>query len=215
MLHSVFLTALMLLLLLPAQALAGTDDIAAWGLRLQARGSYERALEHYARALDSGELSVDNQVFVLNNRGRIHYRQERPDQAIQDFSRAIELSPTFMLSYLNRGTAWEMKGDLDRAIRDYTRAIELRTGHAGAWYNRGRALYLKEEYHEAVRDLSASVERSPEFAGAYLVRGYARQMLDQLCKARQDLKKARELDPQLEIAGLESDNGGGGSAQSE
>lgn len=204
-----------LLLLLPAPALAGADDIAARGLRLQARGSYDRAVDYYSLALESGDLSRDNQVFVLNNRGRIHYRQDRPDQAVQDFSRAIELNPAFMLSYLARGTAWEMKGELDRAIRDYTRAIELRPGHAGAWYNRGRAWYLKEEYHKAIQDLSAAVERSPEFAGAYLVRGYARQMLDQPCQAKQDLEKARELDPLLDTAGLESDNEGGGSARSD
>jgi len=45
---------------------------------------------------------------------------------------------------INRGIAYQKKGDFDRAIADQTRVIK-ETKAAGAYYNRGNALVAKGE----------------------------------------------------------------------
>jgi tetratricopeptide (TPR) repeat protein len=48
------------------------------------------------------------------------------EQAIREFPRDVEV-------YKNRGSAYQVKGDLDRAIADYTMAIEIDPKYAAAY----------------------------------------------------------------------------------
>lgn len=61
---------------------------------------------------------------------------EKPDQAINDYGRAIELEPDFDLAYLYRGQLYEERSDREAASRDYLKALELgpRLGEAHAIY---------------------------------------------------------------------------------
>jgi tetratricopeptide (TPR) repeat protein len=54
-------------------------------------------------------------------------RQEQHDQAIADFSKALEIDPEYAngLNYMNRGNAYLQKGDKERARKDLERAVEL------------------------------------------------------------------------------------------
>jgi tetratricopeptide (TPR) repeat protein len=46
------------------------------------------------------------------------------DQAIADFTKALELNPRAECAY-SRGEAYSLKGQWDQAIADYTKALEL------------------------------------------------------------------------------------------
>ena len=54
------------------------------------------------------------------------------DEAIAEFTRAIEIGPDDAWTYHARGLSFAAKGELDQAIRDYTKAIELRAEYAAA-----------------------------------------------------------------------------------
>jgi tetratricopeptide (TPR) repeat protein len=47
------------------------------------------------------------------------------EEAIQNFTQAIDLEGTKADFYHNRGFAFRKKKDYDKAIADYTKAIEL------------------------------------------------------------------------------------------
>lgn len=72
---------------------------------------------------------VDRGFTLLNNQDN--------DQAIADFTKAIELDPKYAHAYLGRGNANILKAEHDRAIADYTKAIELDPKFADAYYYRG------------------------------------------------------------------------------
>src|SRR6188768_1702942 len=55
------------------------------------------------------------------------------DQAIADYTTAIQLKPDYAEAYNNRGFAYYLKGDAERAIADYTRAIALRPNYPKAY----------------------------------------------------------------------------------
>lgn len=41
------------------------------------------------------------------------------DKAIADYTKSIELDPTFSAAYVGRGRCWADKGDYQRASTDY------------------------------------------------------------------------------------------------
>lgn len=53
---------------------------------------------------------------------------DKPDDAIKDYSRAIELEPRFDIAYLYRGELYLEKGDPERALRDFEQALKLSPG---------------------------------------------------------------------------------------
>ena len=63
---------------------------------------------------------------VYNTRGLAYSESGEHDQAIEDFTKAIELKPECAEAYANRGTAYRDKGEMDKAIADYTKSIVLK-----------------------------------------------------------------------------------------
>jgi len=78
--------------------------------------------------------------------------------AIQDFSKAIELSPNYTDAYISRGNAKADFKDYRGAIQDYTKAIELNPNIANAYYHRGLAKILSGQKDDGCLDLSKAGE---------------------------------------------------------
>ena len=59
------------------------------------------------------------------NRGLAYGKKGKYDQAISDFTRALELNPGNARAYDRRGFAYGKKGQYDQAISDFTKALEI------------------------------------------------------------------------------------------
>ncbi|MCU4139364.1 MAG: hypothetical protein MW690_001296 [Methanophagales archaeon] len=68
---------------------------------------------------------------VLYSRLCIHAELNEYEQAIEDFSKAIELNPNYAGAYYNRGIAYAKLNQHERAIEDYNKAIELNPASCG------------------------------------------------------------------------------------
>ena len=77
---------------------------------------------------------------ALNNRGVVRHDKGKYDEAIADYTLAIDCTrkndPT---RYVNRGNSYGAKGDYDKAIDDFSEAIRLNPKFAKALYFRGIA----------------------------------------------------------------------------
>jgi Flp pilus assembly protein TadD/cell division protein FtsN len=93
--------------------------------------------------------------------------QQRYDEAINAFSKAIEIIPADFQAYNSRGVAWALKGDFARAIDDYNKALELRPHYAEAFNNRGYAHTQRGELKAALDDYRKALEIDPFFVDAY------------------------------------------------
>jgi len=72
-------------------------------------------------------------------RGKTYIWEENPQQAMRDFSKAIELDPRNPETYKFRGLVFNIIGNYEMAIQDYDRAIEMKPSEADLYYLRGSA----------------------------------------------------------------------------
>ena len=73
----------------------------------------------------------------LNNVGIAYSRKGLYDQAISDYTKALEINPGFAAPYQYRGHAYMAKGLYDEAISDYSKAQEINPKIAEVYQNRG------------------------------------------------------------------------------
>lgn len=122
-----------------------------------------------------GDTSTDPALYV--ERGRAYRNSQKHDLAMNDFNRAIELSPEYVPAYVERALVYYENKDYDAACQDYDTIIKLDSGNADAYFRRGACNYYKNELESAVEDLEQAIKLRPEHPGAYLVKGVCYQKL--------------------------------------
>ncbi len=155
----------------------------------------EPVISACTRAIQAG-LAESPLAAVYFRRGIAYEKKGDHEQAIRDFSQAIQLAPDSANAFLNRGVAHREKGDVDRAIEDFAQAIRLRPTSALAW--RGRAeLYLdyNEDYERAVADYGEAVRLEPTNPGYANGLGVAYANEGEYKRAIDEFSRAIRLDP--------------------
>ena len=116
------------------------------------------------------------------------------DGAIEDFSRAIEISSSLVPAKRTRDRSWNNTSKFDTSSEsDAITVIDPFT--ADAYNNRGAAFYRKGDLDGAIGDFDDALRINPGLAAAYLNRGASR-------RAKGDLKGAlTDLDRALSIKG--------------
>ena len=97
---------------------------------------------------------------AYNNRGVAYKHLGRLEQAIEDYSRAVEWNPRFGLAYCNRGIALGMQGKTGDAISDFSAALSLQPALTQALLERGRAYARVGRRDLAKEDLWQACEQS-------------------------------------------------------
>ncbi len=105
-------------------------------------------------------LGCANPALEHLEQGNTYADQEQWDEAIVQYTKAIELDPELALAYNNRGWAYNETGQWDLAIADCNKAIELDPELAMAYYNRGTAYDYKGELDNAIADFNKVIEVS-------------------------------------------------------
>jgi probable HAF family extracellular repeat protein len=133
------------------------------------------------------ETSISRGVDYLN-KGQL-------DEAIAEFSKAIELNPRAAAAYNNRGLAYANKKQYDQALADYAKAIELKPQFDAPHFNRGLMAYDNGQYEQALTDFTRAIEINSEYAVAYLNRGVIFYKTARFDQALADFRKALDINP--------------------
>jgi serine/threonine-protein kinase len=88
-------------------------------------------------------------------------RQDRYNEAVAEYDRAITLDPTEVNAVINRGYCWYRQGLLEQALDEYTRAIRIDPAHAEAYNNRGMVWKDIGEYDKAIKDFQEAIQLDP------------------------------------------------------
>ena len=105
--------------------------------------------------------------------GKSEYDKGNFENAIINFTKAIELKPDYAEAYYNRGNAYVKLQQYGKAIYDFNKAIELKQDDAQAYYNRGLVYYFSGNTYKACKDW-----REASLLGYY----DAKKLLDEYCK---------------------------------
>jgi formylglycine-generating enzyme required for sulfatase activity len=81
-------------------------------------------------------------VDTINSRGIAYHRLKKYPEAINDYTRAIEMNPSEADIYCNRGLSFSDLGRHELALGDYIQAIRLNPSHEKA------RIYLKKARHQ-------------------------------------------------------------------
>lgn len=94
-------------------------------------------------------------------RGIAYKMQGDYDMAIVDLTRAIELKPDSVKSYVNRAALYRKTGDFYKAIEDNLKVIEFYPGKATAYNNLGAAYASLGNFVEAQKNFRIATELDP------------------------------------------------------
>ena len=90
---------------------------------------------------------------ALLARGSVYLKTGNTENAIRDFSNAIELNPNHPKAYHLRGLAREMGGENDRALADFGEAIDIDPEYGAAYYSRATLLTKVGREDDATEDM--------------------------------------------------------------
>lgn len=119
------------------------------------------------------------------NKARPHYNlgkafeiNQRPDLAIKEYLKAVELKPDYFSAHMNLGNIYLNAGDLDRALHEYQTALDISPESAKAHVNvgifyrtKGRLDIAMEHYKLAIALDPALPEAHYSIANAYAAQG--------------------------------------------
>lgn len=116
-------------------------------------------------AISFGDSAIDCLKNGIENGQKGNYRN-----ALDNFSKAIQLNPNFAEAYNERGLAEcalsknsdNMDLALANALSDYNSAIKLKPDFAAAYYNRGNLMQAQGDWNNAKTDFTIVVELKPK-----------------------------------------------------
>jgi tetratricopeptide (TPR) repeat protein len=131
---------------------------------------------------------------------RLRFLCQLRQDAIADFSKAIELDGKNAEYFNNRANSYENTDDYDKAIADYTEAIGLDGEDAVYFNNRGLAYADKEDYDNAIADYTKAIALDGKSAIYFTNRGYAYFNAGDYDNATADYARAVQIDPNSSFA---------------
>jgi tetratricopeptide (TPR) repeat protein len=127
-------------------------------------------------------------------RGHAHAEKGELDQAIADFTEAIERDPKHALAYGDRGFVYAATGDQEKAQADWAEATRLDPGCPKQYYYRGRFFAGKGRLDLAIGQYDKALQLDGSLARAHAWRGNARAETADVEGAIADYDAAIQLD---------------------
>ncbi len=137
-------------------------------------GYAHRGMMYFGRAVEYGDLN-------------------RPNDAIQDFTKAIALDSTIADAYKLRGSLYAQLEQLEPAMADFQHSIKMDPKDAAIWSNVGMIYMRKNNFPAAIDAFTKTIELKPDAAIAYQNRAVVHQKMNNLAAYEADVAKAKEL----------------------
>jgi tetratricopeptide (TPR) repeat protein len=153
-------------------------------LVLAATGSFSFAGE-------TNHLSQSDEWVV---EGALHVNEGAFDEAISDFSKAIESGPTNANAIFNRASVYRAKGEFEESIKDFDRYILLNPTNDLAFKNRASDFAGLGKFNKAIDDWSEGLRLKPNDATALAMRGMCYNNKGRFEDALKDYYQAIKID---------------------
>jgi tetratricopeptide (TPR) repeat protein len=123
-------------------------------------------------------------------------------QAIQEFSKAIQLNPKYQYAYFMRASVYEQVQEFQKSLADFNQAILLNPKYPEAYNNRANLKYNKlNDMQGALADFNQAILLNPKYPEVYNNRANLKyKKLNDFQGALADFNQAILLNPKLSTA---------------
>jgi len=160
------------------------------GIAADARGDITRGLALIRQALEVRETAR-----FRSNHGMVLGHLGRHSEALDEYSRALELRPDYPEALNNRGVSLEALGRPEEAEQAYRRALVLRPGYGEAWTNLGNTLRGLGHAEAALAACKQGLALRPDDAAALTNLGHVLRDLGHLEMSEAALRRALAMRP--------------------
>jgi tetratricopeptide (TPR) repeat protein len=130
------------------------------------------------------------------NLGNVYKSRGDLTNAIECYTRAIELDPRNAKAHNNLGIVLTERGNFDEAIDHYRKSLQFAPDNARIHYNLGVALSGKRDLKGAISHYAKALHIEPDYAEAYTNMGNALAQQGKFKEATIHYEKALEINPQ-------------------
>ncbi|MBX3466362.1 MAG: tetratricopeptide repeat protein [Planctomycetes bacterium] len=163
---------------------------AMWGLFCLTTDDVQEAWRAFDRQV---RLGPQNEGGALSSRGFARMRAGDVQGAIEDCSRAVELSPRDAAAWRNLADAHGAADDAGAALTAIERAVLLAPTSSGNWRERGKYRLLLGDLDGALADTTRAVELGPREAENVGMRGAVHRARGERSQAARDFERMLDL----------------------
>ncbi|MDR2184414.1 MAG: tetratricopeptide repeat protein [Treponema sp.] len=140
---------------------ATIDDLLLNALYAHNKNQFGEAIRFYSRIL---EINPDNAVssLIYKHRGMANFAQSKYADAIDDFTRALELDQKSYKAAYYRGMVHSVMQNYAEAVDDFSLSLGINPYQPFCLYRRGQAHYHIEDYPKALADCEAALVLDPK-----------------------------------------------------
>ncbi len=142
------------------------------------------------KKVDALLKAEENRPEAYYNRAWLNARQGNLAEALEDYSRALDLNGIDGDALYNRGVILAKLGRFPDALRDFSDAIRLQSDAADALCNRGNIYFKTGKTDLALKDYEAALILDPNDGDVLYNRALVYNALGDKAKAGEDLEKA-------------------------
>lgn len=164
---------------------------------LRKRPTPESSEEHRQAVISVAEAAqrIPKDAQKAFDRGLKYRSENKPERALESFSRAVDLYPGYFQAFAERGHLRIGLGQTPQAATDFAEALKLDARHEPALRGSGMCKFQQGKFAEAAAELEAAVAIDPSRAKSHLFLGLSDLALDRHDAARAALEQALSLDP--------------------
>ena len=150
-----------------------------------AKGDDAAAVHHYQEALRTNPFP-DKQAEIWNSLGLHHARQERKEEALKAFKKALDSDSNLAAAHFNLGLLYRERGDFEASIDHLNRALDLSPGEgtrirpqlAESHFEFGAFLEKQGRYSEALHHFSETLHYRSRHSEARKAQLRIKQLLE-------------------------------------
>lgn len=136
-----------------------------------------------------------NIAVAYNGLGNYYELQQDLPTALTNYTKAVDMTPSFQLAYISRGDIYRQLGKNELAIQDSEKALALNPKDARPYLNMAGAYVGKKAYEKALVALNKAIQLQPTLVEAYINRGIVYSITERNERALADLNTALKIAP--------------------